>query len=78
MQEGRDWNRLVIRRKDTTGEEQVIGHSQIRKGGIAKVTGTAQYGADVDLPGQLYAAVTRSPYQPGGGHARRPGGDHRG
>ena len=43
MQEGRDWNRLVIRRKDTTGEEQVIGHSQIRKGGIAKVTGTAQY-----------------------------------
>ena len=66
MQEGRDWNRLVIRRKDTTGEEQVIGHSQIRKGGIAKVTGTAQYGADVDLPGQLYAAVTRSPYP----HAR--------
>ena len=65
-QAGRDWNRLAIRRKDTTGEEQVIGHSQIRKGGIAKVTGTAQYGADVDLPGQLYAAVTRSPYP----HAR--------
>jgi hypothetical protein len=57
MQEGRDWDRLVINRKDTTGEERVIGHTQIRKGGIAKVTGTAQYGSDVDLPGQLYAAV---------------------
>ena len=53
MQEGRDWDRLVINRKDTTGEERVIGHTQIRKGGIAKVTGTAQYGSDVDLPGQL-------------------------
>ena len=62
MQEGRDWDRLVINRKDTTGEERVIGHTQIRKGGIAKVTGTAQYGSDVDLPGQLYAAVARSPY----------------
>lgn len=66
MQEGRDWDRLVINRKDTTGEERVIGHTQIRKGGIAKVTGTAQYGSDVDLPGQLYAAVARSPYP----HAR--------
>ena len=37
MQEGRDWDRLVINRKDTTGEERVIGHTQIRKGGIAKV-----------------------------------------
>ena len=45
MQEGRDWDRLVINRKDTTGEERVIGHTQIRKGGIAKVTGTAQYGS---------------------------------
>ena len=66
MQEGRDWDRLVINRRDTTGEERVIGHTQIRKGGIAKVTGAAQYGADVDLPGQLYAAVARSPYP----HAR--------
>ena len=66
MQEGRDWDRLVVRRKDTTGNERVIGHTQIRKGGIAKVTGAAQYGADMDLPGQLYAAVARSPYP----HAR--------
>ena len=37
MQEGRDWDRLVVSRKDTTGEERVVGHTQIRKGGIAKV-----------------------------------------
>ena len=61
MQEGRDWDRLVVSRKDTTGEEAVIGHTQIRKGGIAKVTGTAQFGADVDQPGQLYGAVLHSP-----------------
>ena len=66
MQEGRDWDRLVVSRKDTTGEEAVIGHTQIRKGGIAKVTGTAQFGADVDQPGQLYGAVLHSPYA----HAR--------
>lgn len=66
MQEGRDWNRLVVSRKNTTGDEPVIGHSPIRKDGIAKVTGTAKFGADIDLPGQLYGAVARSPYP----HAR--------
>lgn len=66
MQEGRDWDRLVVSRKDTTGDEAVIGHTQIRKGGVAKVTGTALYGADVDQPGQLYAAVLHSPHA----HAR--------
>ena len=66
MMEGRDWDRLVINRKETTGEEAVIGHTQIRKGGIAKVTGTAKFGADVDLPGQLYGAVLHSPHA----HAR--------
>ncbi|MBR5471392.1 MAG: xanthine dehydrogenase family protein molybdopterin-binding subunit [Oscillibacter sp.] len=62
MLEGRDWNRLVINRKETTGDEAVIGHTQIRKGGIAKVMGTAKFGADVDLPGQLYGAVLHSPH----------------
>ncbi len=66
MQEGCNWDRLVVSRKDTTGEETVIGHTQIRKGGIAKVTGTAQFGADIDQPGQLYGAVLHSPYA----HAR--------
>ena len=66
MMEGRDWNRLVVNRKETTGEEAVIGHTQVRKGGIAKVTGTAKFGADVNLPGQLYGAVLHSPHA----HAR--------
>ncbi len=64
--EGVEWDRLVVHRKDTDGVEPVIGHSQIRKDGIEKVTGTAQYGADVNFPGQLYGAVTRSPHP----HAR--------
>lgn len=61
-----DWNRQVIVRKDTTGEEALIGHTQIRKGGIAKVTGTAKFGADVQVAGQLYGAVLHSPHA----HAR--------
>ena len=80
MQEGRDWDRLVVRRKDTTGNERVIGHTQIRKGGIAKVTGAAQYGAAMDLPGQLSAAVARSPYPPPRplpSHTRRRSNRHR-
>lgn len=66
MQEGRDWNRLIVTRRNTTGTESVIGHSPIRKDGIEKVTGAAKFGADIDLPGQLYGAVARSPYP----HAR--------
>ena len=53
-------------RKGTSGDETVVGHSQIRKDAVAKVTGTAQYGADVNFPNQLYGALTRSPYP----HAR--------
>ena len=64
--EGDDWDRLVVRRKDTDGKEKVIGHTQIRKDGISKVIGTAEYGADVNFPGQLYGACARSPYP----HAR--------
>ena len=67
MQEGRDWDRLVINRKDTTGEERVIGHTQIRKGGIAKVTGTAQYGSDVDLPAFYRLTRRRPPRCPASG-----------
>ena len=66
IQEGSGWDRLVISRKDTDGSEAVIGHTQIRKGGVSKVTGSAQFGADVDLLGQLYGAVLHSPYP----HAR--------
>ncbi len=64
--EGVEWDRWVVKRKDTDGAEQVIGKTQIRKDGISKVIGTAEYGADVNFPGQLYGAMTRSPY----GHAK--------
>ena len=64
--EGSDWNRLVVERKDTDGTEKIIGHTQVRKDGISKVTGTALYGADVNFPGQLYGACARSPHA----HAR--------
>lgn len=66
QREGIEWNRLVVQRKDTDGTEQIVGHSQVRKDGIEKVTGAARYGADVNFPGQLYGALARSPHP----HAR--------
>jgi xanthine dehydrogenase molybdenum-binding subunit len=44
----------------------VIGTRPIRQDGTDKVTGRAQYGADIRLPGMLYGAVLRSPHA----HAR--------
>ena len=49
-----------------TGKYDVIGTRPIRHDGTDKVTGRAQYGADVHLPGLLYGAVLRSPHA----HAR--------
>ena len=45
---------------------QVIGTRPLRPDGTDKVTGRAQYGADIRLPGMLYGAVLRSPHA----HAR--------
>ena len=45
---------------------QTIGTRPIRHDGVDKVTGRAQYGADIKLPGMLFGAVLRSPH----GHAR--------
>ncbi len=45
---------------------KVIGTSPIRHDGVDKVTGRARYGADIRLPGTLYAKVLRSPHA----HAR--------
>jgi len=45
---------------------KVIGTSPIRHDGYDKVTGRAQYGADIRLPGLLWGEVLRSPV----GHAR--------
>ncbi len=64
--EGSDWDRLVVHRKDTDGTEKIIGHTQLRKDAVAKVTGTALFGADLNLQGQLCAKVLRSPHP----HAR--------
>jgi len=45
---------------------KVIGTRPIRPDGVDKVTGRAEYGADIHLEGMLYGAVLRSPHA----HAR--------
>ena len=45
---------------------QVIGTRPVRHDGVDKVTGQARYGSDINLPGQLYGKVVRSPHA----HAR--------
>ena len=47
-------------------EYNVVGKRPVRPDGVDKVTGRAQYGADVQLNGLLHAKVLRSPYA----HAR--------
>jgi 4-hydroxybenzoyl-CoA reductase alpha subunit len=44
----------------------IVGKRVARVDGIAKVTGAAQYTADLSMPGQLYGKILRSPYP----HAR--------
>ncbi len=41
---------------------QVVGTRPIRPDGVDKVTGRAEYGADIRLPGMLYGRVLRSPH----------------
>ena len=41
---------------------KVIGTRPIRHDGVDKVTGRAQYAADISLPGMLYGKVLRSPH----------------
>jgi xanthine dehydrogenase molybdenum-binding subunit len=45
---------------------RVIGKTPLRHDGTDKVTGRAQYGADIRLPGMLYGVMLRSPHA----HAR--------
>ena len=47
-------------------EYNVVGKRPVRPDGVDKVTGRAQYGADLHLTGLLHARVLRSPYA----HAR--------
>ena len=63
----------------STQEYNVVGSRPIRHDGTDKVTGRAQYGADINLPGLLHGKILRSPhaharikvhrYQPGTGPA---------
>ena len=46
----------------TKPDYKVIGTRPIRPDGIDKVTGRAQYGADIHLPGMLWGHVLRSPH----------------
>ena len=45
-----------------TKEYKVIGTRPIRHDGTDKVTGRAQYGADIRLTGMLFGRVKRSPH----------------
>lgn len=45
-----------------TNEYRVVGTRPIRHDGTDKVTGRAQYGADVRITGMLYGRVKRSPH----------------
>ena len=50
----------------STQDYNVVGTRPIRHDGVDKVTGRAQYGADIHLPGLLHGKVLRSPHP----HAR--------
>ena len=66
---------------------KVVGTRPIRPDGVDKVTGRANYGADLALPGMLYGAILRSPHaharivaidtSKAAGAAGREGGGHR-
>ena len=48
--------------KAKKSDYKVIGTRPIRHDGYDKVTGRAQYGADIKLPGMIYGDVFRSPH----------------
>ena len=48
--------------KTKKSDYKVIGTRPIRHDGYDKVTGRAQYGADIKLPGMIFGAVLRSPH----------------
>ena len=54
------------RRSKGPGEYRVLGTRPIRHDGLDKVTGRAQYGADIHMAGLLHGKILRSPHA----HAR--------
>ncbi|MGH7060538.1 MAG: hypothetical protein ACREFH_09150, partial [Stellaceae bacterium] len=57
----------------STGAFKVVGTRPIRPDGVDKVTGRANFGADLALPGMLWGKIKRSPHA----HARVLGIDAR-
>ena len=43
-------------------EFSVIGSRPVRPDGLDKVTGRARYGADLNMQGQIYGHIVRSPH----------------
>ena len=68
--------------------QKVVGTRPIRPDGVDKVTGRANFGADMVMPGMLWGKVKRSPHaharilsintEKAEALARRQGGDHLG
>ena len=52
--------------KETAKQFKWVGTRPVRPDGVPKVTGTAQYGADLSMPGMLVGRILRSPHA----HAR--------
>src|SRR5258708_37130139 len=52
--------------RDTVKPFKWVGTRPVRPDGVPKVTGTAQYGADLAMPGMLVGRILRSPHA----HAR--------
>ena len=48
--------------KNSEAQYNTIGQRPLRQDAIDKVTGQAQFGADVSLPNSLYGAMLRSPH----------------
>ena len=47
---------------DVVTELRVVGTRPVRPDGVDKVTGRAQFGADMVMPGMLWGKVKRSPH----------------
>ena len=55
-----------ITSRETAKQFKWVGTRPVRPDGVPKVTGTAQYGADLTMPGMLVGRILRSPHA----HAR--------
>src|ERR1700751_2823598 len=61
----RDEGRMQMSYLDKTAL-RIVGTRPIRPDGVDKVTGRANFGADMAMPGMLWGKIKRSPYA----HAR--------